>query len=55
MGAFSTKMINQSANMTELRTTDSTGEMLTTRQSGTERLMGKRSLACHSQHMHTAS
>lgn len=56
MFIFPTRMIlNQSANMTVYLTPESKGETLTTRQAGTERLMGKYSAARHSHHIHSAS
>lgn len=48
-------ILNQSANMTVYLTPNSKRGGLTTRQAGTERLMGKHSLACHSHHIRTAS
>lgn len=49
-------ILNQSANMTVYLTPESKGETLTARQAGTERLMGKYSIArhLHRAHTHTA-
>lgn len=48
-------ILNQSANMTMYLTPESKGDTLTTRQAGTERLLGKYTVARHSHHIHTAS
>lgn len=57
MFIFSTRMIlNQSTNMTVYPTSESKEETLTTRQAGTERIMGKYNVARHSHtHMQAAS
>lgn len=48
-------ILNQSANMTMYLTPESKLDTLTTRQAGTERLLGKYTVARHSHHIHTAS